>query len=180
MGRRATRMLARFEGFNLIVESMFPRLKYTARSFMSPESFVRCVWSELPNNGIIEAPCGDHSYWWGPNHCSDEDIQVMYLLIPPLVARFHRYEDMFPSFINFLCCSIWHMFPEPRLLREEFNAFSRIAVEETCVIIVTKIVWFGRTISNTLCPIPKSPSTSHRTFRETFWIKCGTKWSCWR
>jgi len=31
-----------FEGIDLIVQSMFPRLKYTGHSFLSPVSFVRC------------------------------------------------------------------------------------------------------------------------------------------
>jgi hypothetical protein len=38
------------------------------------------------------------------------------------------------------------MFPECRLLHEELNAFNRIAVKETCEIIVAKVVWFGHTI----------------------------------
>ena len=38
------------------------------------------------------------------------------------------------------------MFPERRLLHEDLNAFNRIAVKETCVIIITKVVWFGQTI----------------------------------
>jgi len=54
-------MLARFEGFDLIVESMFPRLKYTGHSFLSPEQFERCVWSELPNKGTIVTPSGRRS-----------------------------------------------------------------------------------------------------------------------
>jgi len=35
--RRATSMLARFEGFYLIVECMFPRLKYTGHSILLPD-----------------------------------------------------------------------------------------------------------------------------------------------
>jgi len=38
------------------------------------------------------------------------------------------------------------MFPERRLLHEELNAFKRIAVKGTCVIIVAKVVWIGQTI----------------------------------
>jgi serine/threonine-protein kinase RIO1 len=38
------------------------------------------------------------------------------------------------------------MFPECRLLHEELNEFNIIAVKETCVIIVAKIVWIGYTI----------------------------------
>jgi len=37
MGRGARRMLARFEGFDVNVEPMFPRLKYTGHSFLLPE-----------------------------------------------------------------------------------------------------------------------------------------------
>jgi hypothetical protein len=54
-------MLPRLEGFDLIVESMFPRLKYTGHSFLSPEKFVRCVWSDLPNKVTIVAPSGHGS-----------------------------------------------------------------------------------------------------------------------
>ena len=49
-------ILARFEGFDQIVKSMFSRLKYTGNSILSPECFARCVWSELPNTGSIVAP----------------------------------------------------------------------------------------------------------------------------
>jgi hypothetical protein len=49
MRRRATGMLARLEGFELIVESMVLRLKYTDHSIFSPEQFGRCAWSELLN-----------------------------------------------------------------------------------------------------------------------------------
>ena len=38
------------------------------------------------------------------------------------------------------------MFPERRLLHEELNGFKRIAVIESCVIIVAKVVWIGQTI----------------------------------
>jgi hypothetical protein len=38
------------------------------------------------------------------------------------------------------------MFPECRLLHEELNAFNRMAVNEMCVIIVTKVIWIGQTI----------------------------------
>jgi hypothetical protein len=37
MGRRATRMVARFEGFDLIMKFMFLSFKYTGHSFLSPE-----------------------------------------------------------------------------------------------------------------------------------------------
>jgi len=38
------------------------------------------------------------------------------------------------------------MFPECRVAHDELNAFNRIAVKETCVIIVAKVVWNGQTI----------------------------------
>jgi hypothetical protein len=38
------------------------------------------------------------------------------------------------------------MFPECRLLHEQLNAFNRIAVKETGVIIPAKVVWIGHTI----------------------------------
>ena len=55
-------MLARFEGFDLIIESRFLRLKYPGHSFLSPEQFESCVWSELSNTGTIVAPSGRRSY----------------------------------------------------------------------------------------------------------------------
>jgi len=47
------------------------------------------------------------------------------------------------------------MFPEHRLLHEELNAFNRIAVEETCVIIVAKVVWIGQTIITHFAGFPR-------------------------
>jgi len=38
------------------------------------------------------------------------------------------------------------MFPECRLLHEELSAFNRIAVKETCLIIIVNAVWIGKTI----------------------------------
>jgi len=55
-------MLATLEGLDIIVELMFQRLIYPGHSFLSPELFVRCVWSELPNTGTIVAPSGRRSY----------------------------------------------------------------------------------------------------------------------
>jgi hypothetical protein len=47
------------------------------------------------------------------------------------------------------------MFPERRLLHEELNAFSRIAVKETCVIIVPKVVWISETIVTHFARFPR-------------------------
>jgi len=57
-GKKGNKDVCRFEGFDLIVESMFLRLKYTGHSYWSPKRFVRCVWSELPNKRTIVAPSG--------------------------------------------------------------------------------------------------------------------------
>jgi len=38
------------------------------------------------------------------------------------------------------------MFPEHRLLNEQLNTFNRIVVTETCIIVVTKVVWIGQMI----------------------------------
>jgi len=79
-------MLATLEGFDIIVESMFQRLTYPGHSFLSPELFVRCVWSELPNTGTIVAPSGRRSYQSSQNHCSYDEMQLGYLFISPPVA----------------------------------------------------------------------------------------------
>jgi len=47
------------------------------------------------------------------------------------------------------------MFPECRLLHEELKAFSRIAVKETCVIIVAKVVSIGQTILTHFAGFPR-------------------------
>ena len=145
-GRRAPSMLARFEGYDLIINSMFLRLKYPAHSFLAGEWFVRCVWSELPNRGMMVAPSGRHSYRTGQHHCSYDEIQLQYLFLPPPVAWFHLRVHMLLSIFDFLWCSIQHMFPECRLLDEKLNAVNRIAVEETCLIIVVMVVCIGQTI----------------------------------
>ena len=48
------------------------------------------------------------------------------------------------------------MFPERRLLNEELNAFNWIAVEEMCVIIITKVVSIGQTIVTHFAGFPKA------------------------
>jgi len=146
MGSRATWMASGFEGFDLIVESMFPSLKYTGHLFLTSELLVRCVWSELPNVGTMAAPSGRRSAWSGQTHCSYLEIELMYLFKPPPDAWFHLWLDMFLSIIQFLCWSKQHMFPECRLLHEELIPFNRIAVKETCVIIVAKVVWIDQMI----------------------------------
>jgi len=145
-GRRATRMLARYEVFYLIVEFILPRLKYTDHSFMSPKKCVGCVWSELPDKGRIVAPSGRRSYWSGQDHCSYDAIQLTYLFIPSPVTWFHLWVDTFLSFIEFLCWSIPHMVPERRVLHEKLNSFNRIPVKGTCAIIVVKVFWIGSMI----------------------------------
>ena len=47
------------------------------------------------------------------------------------------------------------MFLECRLLHEELNASNRIAVEETCEIIVVKVVWIGQTIVKKFARVPR-------------------------
>ena len=54
-------MLARFEGFDLIVKLMVLRLTYASHSFLSPEWFIRCFQSELLNDGTTRAPTGQRS-----------------------------------------------------------------------------------------------------------------------
>ena len=54
-GKKGKRMLARFDGFDLIVHSMFPRLEYTGYVLLSPQQFVRCALSGLLNKGTIIA-----------------------------------------------------------------------------------------------------------------------------
>jgi len=146
MGRTATRMHARFKGFDLIVKLMFARLKYTGYFFLLPKWFVRCVCSELPNTETIAAPSGCHSYWRVQNQPSYDEIQLMYLFIPPPVGWFHLWVDTYLSFSQFLCWSIWHMFPQHRLLNVEFNVFNRIVKEDTCVNTVMMVVWISQTI----------------------------------
>jgi len=102
-GRRATPMLARFKGFDSIVKSMFRRLYNTGPSILSPELFVRCVWSELLNTGTIIAPSGHCSHRSGQYHHSYDEIQLRYLFIPPPVTWFHHWVDTFLSIIEILC-----------------------------------------------------------------------------
>jgi len=146
MGRRATRMLARFEHFDLIVEPMFLTLQYTGHFILPPERFVRCVWLMSGNKGSIVPLSSPRSYWSGPNHRTYDETQLTYLFSLPLVAWFHLWVDMFLSLIELLCWSIHHMFPKPLLLHEELTAFTRIVVKEMCVILITKIVGIGQTI----------------------------------
>jgi len=70
----------------------------------------------------------------------------MYLFILPPVAWFHLWVDMFLSMIGFLCCSIWHMFPERRVLHDQINTFNRIAGKVPCVIIVAMVVLISQMI----------------------------------
>jgi len=81
-GRRAKRMLWRFEGLELIIKSRFPKLKYSAHSFLSSEMFVRCFWSEKLNTGTVAAPSGSFSNCRGQYHCTNDEIQHMYRFVP--------------------------------------------------------------------------------------------------
>lgn len=104
MGRRATRKLARFKGLDLMVQSMFPRLKYTGHHILSLELFEWCVWSELLNNGTFIAPSSDCNYWSGQTHCSYDEIELMYLFIPqPPAAWVYCWVDTFLSIMEFHC-----------------------------------------------------------------------------
>jgi len=47
------------------------------------------------------------------------------------------------------------MFPEHRLSHEELNALNRIALKETCVIIVTKVVWISQMIVTHIAELPR-------------------------
>ena len=47
------------------------------------------------------------------------------------------------------------MFPERRLLHEELNAFNRIVVEETCVILVAKVVLIDQPIVTHFARVPR-------------------------
>jgi len=154
-GRRATMMLGRFEGFDQILVLMFPGLKYTGDSFLSPEQFVRCDLPELPNERTIVAPSGRRSYWSGQKHSSYDEIQLTNMFSPLPVDWFHPWVDTFLSIIQFLRGSIWHMFPERRLLHGALNAFNRIAVKAIYVIIVAKVVWIGQMILTHLAGFPR-------------------------
>jgi len=179
MGWRTTRIVAWFEGFDLIIETMFPGLRYTGHSSLSPHHVERCVCCDLPNTGTIVAPSGRRRFWSSHNHRSYDKIELMYLFIPPPVAWFHLWVDTFLSIIEFLCWSMRHTFPERRLLHEKLNAFDKIAVREMCEIIVAIVIWIGQTIIKTL-PDFKSWCQLHRTFCWTCWIECAMKWSFWR
>jgi len=153
--RRVTRMHSRFKGFDLILESMLQRLKYIVHSFMSPKLFVWCVPSQQRDEATIIAPSGRRSYSSGQNYHSYHEIQPMYLFIPPLVAWFHVCVDMFLSIIELLCWRIQNLFPERGLLHEALNAINRIAVKETWVIIVAKVVWISQTIVTHVARYPR-------------------------
>jgi len=104
------------------------------------EKCVSCGWSELPNEGTIVAPNSPSSNSSCQYHRTYDQIQLTYLFIQPPVAGFHYRVDTFLSIVAFLCLSIQHTFPEHRLLHEELNLFNTIAVKETSVIIVAKVL----------------------------------------
>jgi len=65
------------------------------------------------------------------------------------------------------------MFPERRLLHEQLNAFNRIAVKETCVIIVAKIVWISQTIVTYFAGFPRVDAHCVGYFVEPFEYSVG-------
>jgi len=154
-GRTAWERIAIYVGFNGIVELMFPKLKYTSHSFLLPKLFVRCVWSGLPNRRTIIAPSGQHSFWLGYNHSRHDNIQLTYLVIPPLVTWFHVWEDTLLTINECPCCSVCNMVPECRLLHEERNASSKIGVIEMCEIIVAKVIPFGQSVVTQFAIFPR-------------------------
>jgi hypothetical protein len=74
MGRRAKKMLPLLEGFDIIIKSRFPRLKYTGHTILSPKLFVWCVRSELQNTRSIVAPRSWHINWSTENHHTYDTI----------------------------------------------------------------------------------------------------------
>jgi hypothetical protein len=65
------------------------------------------------------------------------------------------------------------MFPERRLLIEELNALNCNAVNETCVIIVAKVVWISETIVTHFAGIPKVDAHHVGHFFEPFEYSVG-------
>jgi len=59
---RATMILARFEGFYIILKSMILRPIYTGRSILLPKVCLSSVQSELPSEGNIVVGRGHHPY----------------------------------------------------------------------------------------------------------------------
>jgi len=173
--RRVTRMLVRLEVFDPIVKSMFPRLKYTRHSFPSLQECVWCVWSELPNEGIIITPSGRRNYCSSQNHRRCREIHLTYLFIPPPVAWFHLWVDTFLSIIEFLCWSMQHMFPERRILSEELNALNSIGIKETFVIIGAIVVWIRQMISTDFARCPTVGA--HRVWHFFQTVESSAGWS---
>jgi len=180
MGRRATMILSRSEGFDLIVESMFPSLNYTSNSCLSPEEFVRCIWSDMPNTQTIGAPSGHCSCWSHQNHHSSDKIQLMYLFIPPPVAWFHLWVDMFLNRIDIHCWSIRHMFPVCRLVPEELKWVSQVYSKRNVCNQRREGCLDWRNDCHPLCLISKSQCPSRKTFRSTSRMMCWKKWRCGR
>jgi len=63
------------------------------------------------------------------------------------------------------------MFPEHGLSHEELNAFNKIAVEETCAIIMMKIVWISQMIGTHFAQFPRVDA--HRIGQFTKTAECG-------
>jgi len=147
---------------------MFQRVKYAGDWFLPPELIVRCVCSELPNEGTIMVASGCRSYWSGQNHHSLDKIHRTDLFIPPPVDWFHRWVDTILRIIEFLCWSIRHMFPDRRQLHEEHNAFNRIEVKGKCVIIIVKVDGISQAIIKHFARLPRVEAHRIGHFMQSF------------
>jgi len=176
MGRRATKMIAWFEGFDLIVESMCLTFKYTVLCFLWREWFLRCVWSELLNQGTIVLPSYCRSYWRTWNRRRWNKIQPTYLLIPPPVTWFKKYLSTSLNFmggvyaiysLNVWCCMRNSLVSKACKKRNMRNHCGDCFLD-----------WAND--CNKLCLWSNCCWQLCKTFGVTFWIKCGTKRSCCR
>jgi len=129
MGSMQTRILARLEFIDLIIQLMFLRLKYTGDSFLSTKWFVRSVWSKLPNKHTIVAPSGHLTYWKIQNHYRNNELQLLYQFIQPPVAWGYLWLNTFLSFTEFISWSRRQMFSECRLLHVQLNTLTMIVIE---------------------------------------------------
>jgi len=85
-GEMATTMHASLEGVVPIVQSMFPKHRYTCHSFLLHDHDQRCVWLELPNEGTNVSPSSCCPNWRSQNYGSYDEVQLTYQFIPPQVA----------------------------------------------------------------------------------------------
>jgi hypothetical protein len=65
------------------------------------------------------------------------------------------------------------MFSEHRLLEEELNALNRIAVQETCIIMVAKVFCIGKMIVTHIAGFPRVKAHHVGHFVETFEYSVG-------